>query len=89
MAKFNIDAVEAKTMHGLKDFQQKTVERIDYLFRHGQRRVLVADEVGMGKTLIARGAIVKTARIRLEENDELLRVIYVCSNISIMCCRLC
>ena len=35
MAKFNIDAVEAKTMHGLKDFQRATVERIDYLFRVG------------------------------------------------------
>ena len=43
MAKFNIDAVEAKTMHGLKDFQRATVERIDYLFRNGQNRVLVAD----------------------------------------------
>ena len=61
MAKFNIDTVEAMTMHGLKDFQRKTVERIDYLFRNGQNRVLIADEVGMGKTLIARGAIVKTA----------------------------
>ena len=74
MAKFNIDAVEAKTMHGLKDFQRATVERIDYLFRNGQNRVLVADEVGMGKTLIARGAIVKTARMRLEQQDELMKV---------------
>ena len=83
MAKFNIDAVEAKTMHGLKDFQRATVERIDYLFRHGQNRVLVADEVGMGKTLIARGAIVKTARMRLEQKDELMKVVYICSNTSI------
>ena len=83
MAKFNIDAVEAKTMHGLKDFQRATVERIYHLFRNGQNRVLVADEVGMGKTLIARGAIVKTARLRLNENDELFKVIYICSNISI------
>ena len=83
MAKFNIDAVEAKTMHGLKDFQRATVERIYHLFENGQNRVLVADEVGMGKTLIARGAIVKTARLRLEENDELFKVIYICSNISI------
>ena len=83
MAKFNIDAVEAKTMHGLKDFQRATVERIDYLFRNGQNRVLVADEVGMGKTLIARGAIVKTARMRLEQQDELMKVVYICSNTSI------
>ena len=83
MVKFNINAVEAKTMHGLKDFQRATVERIDYLFRNGQNRVLVADEVGMGKTLIARGAIVKTARMRLEQQDELMKVVYICSNTSI------
>lgn len=83
MAKFNMDAVEVKTMHGLKDFQRATVERIDYLFRHGQNRVLVADEVGMGKTLIARGAIVKTARMRLEQKDELMKVVYICSNTGI------
>ena len=74
MAKFRIDAVEAWTMQGLKDFQRATVERVDYLFRHGQNRVLVADEVGMGKTLVARGAIVKTARLRLEEGDDLLKL---------------
>ena len=63
-----------------KDFQRATVERVDYLFRHNQNRVLVADEVGMGKTLIARGAIVKTARLRIEEKDDLFKVIYICSN---------
>lgn len=83
MENFNIDATEAQTMCGLKDFQRATVERIDYLFRHGQNRVLVADEVGMGKTLIARGAIVKTARLRLEEGDDLLKVVYICSNTGI------
>lgn len=56
------------------------MERVDYLFRHNQNRVLVADEVGMGKTLIARGAIVKTARLRIEEKDDLFNVIYICSN---------
>lgn len=83
MARFHIDTAEAKTMCGLKDFQRATVERIDYLFRHGQNRVLVADEVGMGKTLIARGAIVKTARLRLEAGDDLLKVVYICSNTGI------
>lgn len=83
MEKFDIDATEAKTMCGLKDFQRATVERIDHLFRHGQKRVLVADEVGMGKTLIARGVIVKTARLRLEEGDDLLKVAYICSNTAI------
>ena len=63
MSQFNIDEIEKRTLSGLKDFQRATVERVDYLFRHNQNRVLVADEVGMGKTLIARGAIVKTARL--------------------------
>ena len=45
--------IERTIMSGLKDFQRATVERIDYLFRHGQRRVLVSDEVGLGKTLIS------------------------------------
>ena len=80
MSQFNIDEIEKRTLAGLKDFQRATVERVDYLFRHNQNRVLVADEVGMGKTLIARGAIVKTARLRIEENDELFKVIYICSN---------
>lgn len=49
MLQFNIDEIEKRTLSGLKDFQRATVERVDYLFRHNQNRVLVADEVGMGK----------------------------------------
>lgn len=71
---------EQSTMSGLKDFQRATVERIDALFRSGQNRVLVADEVGLGKTLIARGAIAKMARLREEEHDKIFKVIYICSN---------
>ena len=81
--KFDIDRTEYLTMNVLKDFQRATVERIDDLFRKGQGRILVADEVGMGKTLIARGVIVKTARLQLEKNDDLFKVVYICSNISI------
>ena len=80
MSQFNIDEIEKHTLSGLKDFQRATVERVDYLFRHNQNRVLVADEVGMGKTLIARGAIVKTARLKIEEKDDLFKIIYICSN---------
>mgnify|MGYP000688931385 CR=1 FL=1 len=53
MLQFNIDEIEKRTLSGLKDFQRATVERVDYLFRHNQNRVLVADEVGMGKTIEA------------------------------------
>ena len=49
-------------LDGLKDFQRDTV---DYVFRRLYlddacvRRFLVADEVGLGKTLVARGVIAK------------------------------
>ena len=56
-----LETIEERTLNGLKDFQKATVERIDYLFRKGRRRILVSDEVGLGKTLIARGAVAKTA----------------------------
>ena len=80
MGSFDIDKIENKTLAELKDFQLATVSRIDYLYRNGQRRILVADEVGMGKTLIARGTIAKVARIKKEENGNLFKVVYVCSN---------
>ncbi len=73
--------IEEQTMSGLKDFQKATVDRVAYLYEHGQNRVLVADEVGLGKTLVARGVIAKMADIRLlKENDDFFRVIYICSN---------
>ena len=84
MAKANVadqlDLIETKIMGGLKDFQRATVERIDYLYRHEQRRVLVSDEVGLGKTLIARGTVAKMAKLRREEGDKLFKVVYICSN---------
>ena len=75
-----IQEVEAKTIAMLKDFQRATVERIDTLYWEGQKRVLVADEVGLGKTLIARGVIAKMAKLRYLEDDPLFKVVYVCSN---------
>ena len=78
-----LTAIEQRIMSGLKDFQQATVNRIDYLYRHGQRRVLVSDEVGLGKTLIARGTVAKLAILRQEEGDNLVKVVYICSNAAI------
>ncbi len=71
---------EKRIMRGLKDFQRATVMRVDELFWKGQNRVLVADEVGLGKTMVARGVIVKMAALRYLENDPLFKVVYVCSN---------
>lgn len=47
-------SIECDVMNGLTPFQRATVEHISGLYANGQRRVLVADEVGLGKTLIAR-----------------------------------
>ena len=69
-----LDEIENRIMEGLKDFQQATVERIDYLYRNGQKRVLVSDEVGLGKTLIARGTVAKMAKLCREEGDDLFKV---------------
>ena len=68
---------------GLKDFQLDTV---DYVFRRlypddggGTSRFLIADEVGLGKTLVARGLIAKTIE-RLQADVRRIDVVYVCSN---------
>ena len=71
------------TMDMLKDFQRATVERVDWLFKNGQNRVLVADEVGMGKTMVAKGTIALMAKRFLDEGKKKFKVIYVCSNQSI------
>ncbi len=78
-----LDVIEKRVINGLKDFQRATVDRIDYLFRHGKNRVLVSDEVGLGKTLVAKGVIAKFAKLRKEEGDNLVKVAYVCSNAAI------
>ena len=81
--KERLEAIDSAVMKGLTPFQRATVEHIANLYAGGQRRVLVADEVGLGKTLIARGVISKIACLREKEGDDLVKVAYVCSNASI------
>ncbi|NMA72991.1 MAG: helicase [Bacteroidales bacterium] len=78
-----LDKIEAKVMDGLKDFQQETVNRIASLYERGQKRVLVSDEVGLGKTLIARGTIAKFAKIAKDSGKDRMKVVYICSNAAI------
>lgn len=67
-----------------KDFQQFTANRILELFKDkGQKRVLLADEVGLGKTIVARQVKVLVADWHREINDPHFDVIYICSNINI------
>lgn len=70
---------------GLKDFQRDTVE---YVFRRmytdpdQTRRFLIADEVGLGKTLVARGLIAHALN-HLWDEVERLDIVYICSNADI------
>jgi hypothetical protein len=66
----------------LKDFQQATVDVVyNRLFVQGQSRMLVADEVGLGKTIVAKGIIARRLKDKLAQGDSSpLRVTYICSN---------
>jgi len=68
---------------GLKDFQRATVDYVVERFYGPDptRRFLVADEVGLGKTLVARGVIAK-AIDHLADKPR-IDVIYICSNADI------
>lgn len=79
----SLDEIEAKVMEGLKDFQQETVNRIAALYEAGQKRVLVSDEVGLGKTLIARGTVAKFAKLARKHGKDRMKVVYICSNAAI------
>lgn len=62
----------------LKDFQQATVERVLAAFKHHDR-YLVADEVGLGKTIIARGVIDALYQQKRAQGQP-FHVVYICSN---------
>jgi len=67
---------------GLKDFQRASVDYVHQrLYEHAdsQRRFLVADEVGLGKTLVARGVIAKAVETLWDEVER-IDIVYICSN---------
>ena len=65
-----VDAIDTeRILAGLKDFQRKSGEYV-YQRLYGRaatRRFLLADEVGLGKTLVARGVIAKAIERLREE----------------------
>lgn len=71
-----------RILSGLKDFQRETV---DYVFRRmyvdadRTHRFLLADEVGLGKTLIAKGVIARTVD-QLWDTVKRIDVVYICSS---------
>jgi hypothetical protein len=83
-----------KTLAGLKDFQRASVERvIENFFTEGNsERILVADEVGLGKTIVAKGVIAEMLRRRIIQSlasdgsgrtQQPFRVTYICSNLAL------
>lgn len=65
------------------DFQEATAARILQIFRdEGQNRILLADEVGLGKTIIARTVVQKVSNWHSAWDDH-FKVVYICSNINI------
>ena len=81
MKRPNVDRVLAP----LKGFQRKSVDHAFHrLFEapDGTHRFLVADEVGLGKTLVARGIIARTVD-HLWDSVDRIDIIYICSNASI------
>lgn len=72
-------------LEGLRGFQRRTVEHVFqrlYLDDQPADRFLVADETGLGKSMVARGVIAKAIE-RLDQRDsgvDRIDVVYVCSN---------
>lgn len=68
-------------MTPLKPFQAATVEAAYRVLSNerGERRFLVADEVGLGKTIVAQHIMARM----MEGRSKPLNVFYVCSNLTI------
>ena len=75
----------AAVLAGLKPFQRDTVDHVFERLYHdpsGSHRFLISDEVGLGKTLVARGVIAKAIDHLWPRLPEIERidVVYICSN---------
>lgn len=73
-------------MAGLKSFQQRTArwafERM-YDDQNPSLRFLVADEVGLGKTHVAKGVVALAIDLLHRQGDKRHDIVYVCSNAAI------
>ncbi|OQW98595.1 MAG: hypothetical protein BWK73_52145 [Thiothrix lacustris] len=78
-----------ESLEGLKDFQRATVQAVMTRFDSADSsgRILVADEVGLGKTIVAKGVIVELLKAHLRDtpaaNRRPFRVTYICSNLTL------
>ena len=80
--RFDASAVLAQ----LQPFQRNTVEHVVENFYGDDRtsRFLVADETGLGKSIVAKGVIAKAIE-KLQDDGSVNRIdiVYVCSNIDL------
>src|SRR5690625_4894199 len=78
----NVEAI----MAGLKPFQQATVNHVVrrlWLDTDAEDRFLVADEVGLGKTMIAKGVAAQAIDYlwdARERGNRPITIVYICSN---------
>ena len=82
MSGLDVEAV----MSGLKGFQRDAVEHvIDRFYGSGRLtgsgRFLVADETGLGKSVIARGIIARAIQeLNNDDSVDRIDIVYICSN---------
>ena len=82
MSNFNA----APVLKGLTGFQQRTVDHVtEQLYgAPNTRRFLVADETGLGKSMVARGVIANAIeRLQHDPSVNRIDIVYVCSNADI------
>ncbi|MDF1822280.1 MAG: DEAD/DEAH box helicase [Alcanivoracaceae bacterium] len=77
-----------ESLSSLKDFQRATVKSVLSSFNSREcPRVLVADEVGLGKTIIAKGVIGDLVKQHIAlgqpKKKKPIRVTYICSNLTL------
>lgn len=71
-----------RVLASLKDFQRATVNYVFHrlwLAEDQVKKFLVADEVGLGKTMVAKGVIAKTVE-HLWDSGKRINIVYICSN---------
>ena len=75
-----------RVLAGLKGFQRDAVDHlIDQFYpaagSPASRRFLIADETGLGKSIVARGAIARAIeKLEADEGVHRIDIVYVCSN---------
>ena len=62
------------------DFQKATANHVLDAFRQGKRRVLVADEAGLGKTTVASEVVRQVRDLDGIFEDDIYCIVYVCCN---------